>query len=166
MVIFGVSGTGKSTVGEKVAIELGARFLDADDFHSIHNQRKMASGIPLTDADRAPWLKDLNEEMHRIVKSGESVVLACSALKIAYRKALRINLEGAYFAMLSGDFDLIKARLNSRTHRFMPSSLLQSQLDSLEPLTENEIGGIFLISDDPNEIVKAIVAKVLGTIDI
>ena len=166
VVIFGVSGTGKSTVGEKVAAELRARFLDADDFHSIDNQRKMAIGKSLTDADRAPWLKHLNEEMQGILKDGESVVLACSALKIAYRRTLRINLEGVYFAMLSGDFDLIKARLNSRTHRFMPPGLLQSQLASFEPLTEDEIGAIYQISDDPNEIVKAIVAKVSGTIDI
>ena len=153
-------------MGEKVAAELRARFLDADDFHSIDNQRKMASGNSLTDADRAPWLKHLNEEMQGALKGGESVVLACSALKIEYRKVLRINLEGTYFAMLSGDFDLIKARLDSRAHRFMPPSLLKSQLDSFEPLTEDEIGGIFQISDDPNEIVKAIVGKVLGTIDI
>jgi gluconokinase len=166
VVIFGVSGTGKSTIGERVATELKAKFLDADDFHSIGNLKKMASGNSLTDEDRAPWLKQLNEEMQGIQKTGDSVVLACSALKISYRETLRANLEKAYFAMLSGDFDLIKGRLNSRTHRFMPPSLLQSQFASFEPLANDEVGGIFQISDDPHQIVKAIVEKVLGTIDI
>lgn len=133
VVVMGVSGCGKSSVGEALARRLGARFLDADDFHPPGNVAKMAEGIPLDDADRAPWLERLNAVLREAHAADRPVVLACSALKRRYRDALSAGLEGLRFVHLDGSYELIARRLAERRHRYMPASLLRSQFDALEP---------------------------------
>ena len=131
-VVMGVTGCGKSTVGAALAGRLGWPFLDADDFHPPQNVAKMASGTPLGDDDRWPWLDRVADELRRIDAAGGSAVLACSALKEAYR--VRIARAGEVrFVHLSGDPATIAVRLAVRKHRYMPASLLASQFAALEP---------------------------------
>lgn len=124
----GVTGSGKSTVGALLAARLGVEFLDADEYHPPHNVAKMSAGIPLEDADRWPWLAQLNAELRR----RERAVLACSALKESYRHRLGEGLDMRY-VHLRGTPELIGARLAARQHRYMPASLLASQFAALEP---------------------------------
>ena len=133
VVLMGVSGAGKTTVGMALAEKSGWPFLDADDFHPEANVAKMAAGTPLADQDRWPWLDRLNAELRQRESRGESAVLACSALKEAYRERLRQGLAEARLVFLDGDFELIRARAETRKHRFMPATLLRSQFESLEP---------------------------------
>jgi carbohydrate kinase (thermoresistant glucokinase family) len=133
VLLMGVSGAGKTTVGEALAAKLGWRFLDADDFHPPENVAKMASGTPLEDADRWPWLDRMNEELLRSDRKGESAVIACSALKESYRRRLIAGLERCRIVYLHGDVELIRDRATQRQHRFMPASLLDSQFAVLEP---------------------------------
>ena len=128
----GVSGCGKTTVGRLLAQRLNAAFLDADDFHPLHNVAKMRDGIALDDADRAPWLATLNHELHTRQDRGERVVLACSALKARYRDAIAANVSHVDWVFLEGSFELIAARMRARTGHYMPESLLRSQFDALE----------------------------------
>lgn len=131
-VIMGVSGCGKSVVGRALASELGWPFFDADDFHPEANVAKMAAGTPLTDEDRWPWLDRLAAEMAAIDARGEHAVLACSALRQAYRD--RISRTGPVrYVHLAGDHDTIAARLAGRKDHYMPPALLASQLATLEP---------------------------------
>jgi gluconokinase len=132
IVVMGVSGSGKTTVGRALAERLGWRFRDADDFHPPANVAKMAAGTPLTDDDRWPWLDRLADELRRVLASGGNAVLACSALKQAYRDRLA-RAGDVRFVHLVGDFDTIAARLAARQHRYMPATLLQSQFAALEP---------------------------------
>lgn len=129
VLVMGVSGAGKTAIGERLAARLGWRFIDADDFHPPENVAKMAAGIPLGDADRAPWLALLN----RKVLSEDNAVLACSALKEAYRRTLREGVEDFRIVHLKGGQELIRSRLAQRRHRYMPASLLDSQFAALEP---------------------------------
>ena len=133
VVVMGVSGAGKSTIGAALARELGWSFLDADDYHPPQNVAKMAAGHPLDDEDREPWLEKLNLELRRREALEQSVVLACSALKESYRRQLTAGIEGARFVHLKGDLELVRSRLAQRRHRYMPSSLLESQFAALEP---------------------------------
>jgi gluconokinase len=135
VVVMGVSGSGKTAVGQVLASELGWPFFDADDFHPPANVAKMAAGLPLDDADRWPWLDRLASEMGEILARGGDAVLACSALRQAYRDRLasRARTPGdVRFVHLTGDFDTIAARLAARQHRFMPATLLASQFATLE----------------------------------
>jgi len=125
----GVSGSGKTTIGEALAARLGWRCLDADDYHPASNVAKMASGTPLTDADREPWLDRLNSEL----KKQTDAVLACSALKESYRQRLAAALKEYRIVYLKGSFELLGERAAERAHRFMPASLLKSQFETLEP---------------------------------
>lgn len=134
VVIAGVSSSGKTTVGQALAGRIGARFLDADDFHPPANVQKMANGVPLVDEDRWPWLERLNAELRQAAVSGESVVLACSALKAAYRERLADGVVGLQWVLLAGSRQVLGERAAARTHRYMPPSLLDSQLATLEPL--------------------------------
>lgn len=129
IVIMGVSGCGKTSVGTALADLISLPFFDADDYHPIVNKNKMQAGIPLEDSDRIPWLERLNSLCQSNLKSG--LVLACSALKQSYRDLLskEIQIEWVY---LKGSFELISQRLEARHHQYMPSSLLQSQFDTLE----------------------------------
>ena len=132
VVVMGVSGSGKSTVGQALAERLKAAFLDADEFHPEANVIKMRDGTPLDDDDRAPWLAALNAELHERSARGERVVLACSALKSRYRAAVSANLPQIDWIFLDGAFDLIAARMRERANHYMPESLLRSQFDALE----------------------------------
>jgi gluconokinase len=129
LILMGVSGSGKSTVGPLLAARLGVPFFDADEFHPPANVAKMASGTPLTDADRQPWLELLNRKL----REAPDAVLACSALKAQYRRTLAKDLAGCRFVHLKGSLELIRSRLADRKHRYMPGSLLESQFAALEP---------------------------------
>ena len=128
-VVMGVSGAGKTAIGDALARELGWRFIDADDYHPEANVAKMAAGQPLDDADRWPWLDALNA----ILRREKDAVLACSALKERYRARLAAGIERVEWIWLKGDFNLIHSRLSRRQHRYMPASLLESQFAALEP---------------------------------
>jgi gluconokinase len=132
VVVMGVSGCGKTTIGRALAERLGRRFLDADDFHPPANIAKMRSGVPLGDDDRRPWLERLNALLRHGAAKGEPVVLACSALKRRYRDLLRRRVEGIVFVHLAADKALIATRLAARDHAYMPGSLLDSQFATLE----------------------------------
>jgi gluconokinase len=129
--LMGVSGVGKTTIGQALARDLGWRFADADDFHSAANIAKMHAGIPLTDEDRAPWLQSLHAAIASWLASGENVVLACSALKASYRAILLVSSE-VELVYLRGSFELIAGRLALRKGHYMNPDLLRSQLDTLE----------------------------------
>ncbi len=133
VVVMGVSGSGKTTIGEPLAGQLGWEFLDGDDFHPPENVAKMSAGTPLADADRWPWLDRLNAELRAREARRESAVLACSALKQAYRERLTRGLADWRLVFLHGSFELLQRRLKERKHRYMPASLLQSQFATLEP---------------------------------
>lgn len=133
VVVMGVSGVGKSTIGAQLAARLGCAFLDADDFHPAANVAKMAAGVPLNDADRAPWLAGLNAELRAREARGEDAVLACSALKLSYREKLADGLARFELVYLHGSEALLRERLGDRRHRYMPATLLASQLATLEP---------------------------------
>jgi gluconokinase len=132
VVVMGVSGCGKSSVGAALAQRLDARFLDADDFHPPANVEKMRAGIPLDDTDRTPWLARLNAALRAALDDRASVVLACSALKARYRAALAVGIPTLRVVHLTGSFELIESRIAARSHRYMPASLLASQFAALE----------------------------------
>ena len=129
VVLMGVSGAGKTTIGRLLAERLGAPFIEGDDYHPPVNVAKMARGVPLEDEDRWPWLDRLNG----IIRMEKHAVLACSALKAPYRERLLDGVAHARLVHLHGDKALIAARLAARRHRYMPASLLDSQLAILEP---------------------------------
>ncbi len=133
LVIMGVTGAGKTTVGEKLAAELGWRFHDADDFHPPANKAKMHAGIPLTDEDRWPWLRALRAVIEQALADGAHAVVTCSALKRAYRDVLAGGLDGVTFVHLTGDPEVLARRLASRSGHFMNPALLDSQIATLEP---------------------------------
>ncbi len=135
LVVMGVSGCGKTTLGTELARALGWSFFDADDFHPPENVAKMRTGTPLTDADRAPWLTRLHEQL----KAHPHSVLACSALKEKYRAVLQEGLPDLRFVHPHGAFDVIAARIEVRskeTGHYMPANLLRSQFDALEPCAD------------------------------
>jgi gluconokinase len=138
VILVGVSGVGKTTIGRLLATRTGWKFEDADDYHSEENRRKMAAGIPLTDADREPWLKGLHERLLRYREKDESAILACSALKAQYRDVLSNGFvkNEMCFVYLHGTTALIKERIKARHHPFMISDLLDSQLATLEVPSE------------------------------
>lgn len=130
VVVMGVSGAGKTTLGQRLAARLGCAFVDADDHHPAANVAKMSAGVPLEDADRWPWLDALNVRLRS--QPGEAV-LACSALKQAYRDRLCAGIDDLRLVYLAASIDQIRARLRARQHRYMPASLLESQFATLEP---------------------------------
>ena len=129
VVLMGVSGVGKTTIGELVAQRLGWRFIEGDDFHPRENVAKMAAGTPLEDADRWPWLDALNQALRK----ERDAVVTCSALKESYRRRLLAGIKDARLVHLHGSKALIASRLAERKHRYMPASLLDSQFATLEP---------------------------------
>ncbi len=131
VVLMGVSGSGKTVVGTRVAAELRWPFADADDYHSAANIEKMRNGIPLTDEDRAPWLQALREVIAEWIAAGKNAVLACSALKDSYRQTLKVSPE-VHFVYLKASPAILRHRLRSRVGHYMNESLLQSQLATLE----------------------------------
>ena len=155
VVVMGVSGCGKTTIGRALAARLRAKFLDADDFHPLANVEKMRAGTPLNDDDRAPWLKTLNEHLCAGVASGQRLVLACSALKHCYRVAIADGMPQVDWIFLDGPFDVIAARMRERPNHYMPESLLRSQFEALERPQDAICISIEL---SPGEQVEAAVA--------
>jgi gluconokinase len=132
LIVMGVAGCGKTTVGKALAARLGWDFFDADVFHPPANVAKMAAGIPLDDEDRVPWLTALHELLTRSLQSGRHPVLACSALKQRYRDTLLAGNDGIRVVYLRGSHDLILARMNDRTDHYMKPGMLSSQFEALE----------------------------------
>lgn len=168
VVIAGVSGSGKSTIGALLAEQLHCRFVDADDLHPASNVAKMAAGIPLTDDDRWPWLRAVGSELAgagaELAGAGgeqaSGVVIACSALRRSYRDAIREEAPATIFVLLEGTPDLLAERVAARIGHFMPPSLLASQLDLLEPLGSDERGLTAAIDAQPAELVARIAVDV------
>lgn len=154
IVVMGVTGCGKSTVGAALAEKLGITFIDSDNLHSESNKKKMSSGTPLNDSDRQPWLQAVSDTL----QSHEKIVVACSALKKSYREKILAGAPTTQFIHLVGSKDLISARLSERSHEFMPIELLDSQFQTLEPLEQSEHGKVVEISQPIKEIVAEITA--------
>lgn len=157
LVFMGVSGSGKSTAAVAVRDRLGWEFAEGDDFHPPENVAKMKDGIPLTDADRWGWLESLADWTLERDRRDEPTIITCSALRRAYRDVLRTGGDGTWFVHLTGDKHMILDRMGAREH-FMPPSLLESQLDTLEPLGKDEAG----MDVDPSLPVDRIAAVVLA----
>jgi gluconokinase len=156
VVVMGISGVGKSAVGHELADRFGVDYEDGDAFHSEANIAKMSAGTPLTDEDRWPWLADIGAWLAG--HGADGGVVSCSALKRAYRDVLTDAAPSTVFLHLTGDHELIKSRMESRDH-FMPSSLLESQEKTLEPLQDDERGWAFDITPSPAEIVDEFIAR-------
>jgi len=163
VIVMGVSGSGKSTVGAALAVRLGVRFLDADDFHPQANVGKMSQGIPLTDDDRWPWLDSLSRGIRDEARKAGGVAAACSALKRVYRDRLRDHVGlPLSFALLDGNRNEILQRMETRTDHYMPASLLDSQLADLERPDPDE--GVITVSieDEVEQIVDRLVFQFDG----
>ena len=133
VVLMGVTGSGKTTVGKVLAKQLGWKFHDADDYHPPANIEKMCRGVPLTDEDRKPWLQTLASLIHDARDRGENIVLGCSALKHVYQEYLRHDLDVVHYVCLCGPEEVIQKRLAARKGHFMNPGLLDSQFETLEP---------------------------------
>ena len=153
IILMGVSGSGKTTIGERLAQALGWPFYDGDQFHPPANVAKMQQGMPLTDEDRWPWLHALRAHIEACVHRGVSAVLACSALKQAYREHLIVDKAEVKLVYLRGDYDIIRGRLAQRRGHFMPPELLASQFAALE---EPEQGVVIDVVHPPETIVALI----------
>jgi gluconokinase len=158
VIIAGVSGSGKTTVGILLADRLGWRFADADDFHPAANVAKMRAGIPLTDADRGPWLRAIAAWMDERIARGEDAVVGCSALKRSYRDRLLAGRPDARMVFLAPDREVLARRLAARHGHFFPEQLLGTQLDALEPPAPDERVLTVVPSDDPAATVTSIIA--------
>ena len=157
--MMGVAGAGKTLIGARFADALGIAFADGDAFHSPASVAKMAAGVPLTDADRAGWLAALAGRLAEARRHGEGLVLACSALRRAYRDVLRGGDPGLQLVFLAGPEALIARRLAARTGHYMPASLLASQLATLEPPSPDESPWTVDSSESPEAIVVRLVAR-------
>ena len=158
IIICGVSGVGKTTIGQLLAQELEWKFYDADDFHSPANIAKMKNGVPLTDEDRQPWLGTLRELIEQCLVAGKNAVLACSALKKAYRDYLRVN-DGVKFVFLRGNRSKICEQLQHRPQHFMNPVLLDSQFEDLEEPQPSEHVLLLELGPGPGDLVELIKTK-------
>ncbi len=158
-VVMGITGSGKSTVGEMLARKLGVDFVEGDDYHSRENVERMASGIPLTDQDRADWLRSLANRLRGARHAKRGLVLTCSALKRSYRDVLRSAVPEVQFVFLRGSRSLIAERLAARRGHFMPPSLLESQLATLEEPAPDEHVWTYNIESSAQDIVDHIVER-------
>lgn len=152
IVVMGVSGSGKTTVGTELANLMGLVYLDGDDFHPQANIDKMASGIPLDDADRWPWLRRVG---NWLAEQEHGAIVACSALKHSYREILLSECPGTVFVHCTGSRELLEQRMLERTKHFMPAHLLDSQLATLEPLRGDEPGASFDVAAPPTLVAEA-----------
>lgn len=158
LILMGVSGVGKTTIGELLSARVGWKFEDADDYHSAENRRKMAAGIPLTDADRDPWLDALHERMMQYHRLGKSAIFACSALKQEYRDRLSSNFAKGevQFVYLHAPAAVIHERMEGRQHPYMKPNMLDSQLETLEVPSD---AWPISVAGTPGEAVEAILAR-------
>ncbi|TKC91007.1 gluconokinase [Trinickia terrae] len=157
-IVMGVSGAGKTRIGELLAERLSCSFTDGDAFHSEANKEKMHRGIPLTDDDRWPWLRTIRAAIEAKERAGETAVFTCSSLKRSYRDILRGGDPDVRFVYLKGTFDVLKARLGARSGHFFNSSLLESQLDTLEEPGPDEAIEVS-IDLTPEQMVDSVIAQ-------
>lgn len=162
IIVMGVSGSGKTTVGKRVAERLARPFYDGDDFHTAVNIAKMAAGIPLTDDDRAGWLATIAAHIREGLAQGESGVIACSALKEQYREALRVDPQRVKFIYLKGSYSVILERLQRRVGHYMQPALLRSQFEALEEPADALTIDITL---EPDEITDKIMAQIRDPVE-
>jgi len=158
LIVAGVAGSGKTTIGTLLAGRLGWRFADADTFHPDANVVKMRAGIPLTDADRQPWLRAITDWMDERIAAGQSAVVTCSALKRAYRDQLLAQRPTATMVFLQVSGEVLEQRLTVRSDHFFPEKLLDSQLATLEPPAPDERVHSVLAEDDPAQTMAKIIA--------
>jgi gluconokinase len=158
VVVFGVSGAGKTTIGKLLAQELGWHFYEGDDFHSQANIDKMHAGVALTDEDRWPWLEKLREQIERSLAAGENAVLACSALKRSYRQCLRVG-DAVKFVYLRGSYELVANQMRGRHGHFMNPELLKTQFATLEEPEPVEGVIVVELGRTPPELVEEIRRK-------
>jgi gluconokinase len=158
ILIMGVSGSGKTTIGQRLADMLRWEFLDADSFHPPSNRQKMSAGTPLSEQDRRPWLDALREAIDRWISEDRNVVLACSALSASARRILIPESHSVKLVYLKGPFDLIQDRLARRPHHYMPQELLASQFDTLEEPAE-------ALTIDAGWAPEAITAHIIAALD-
>jgi len=152
VVVMGVSGSGKTTVGELLATDIDGTYVDGDALHPPVNIEKMSAGIPLDDDDREPWLRQIGAELGEAAAAGRTLVIGCSALKRSYRDLIRAAAPDARFVHLHGTEELLRERMQVRPGHFMPASLLDSQLATLEDLGDDEAGRVFDIADSPEQL--------------
>ncbi|TDC38220.1 gluconokinase [Micromonospora sp. 15K316] len=157
VVVMGVSGAGKTTVARGISEATGLLFAEADEFHPAENVARMRAGVPLDDASRLPWLRELAGWMAARAAEGRSTVLACSALRRSYRDVLRAGPPSVDFVHLDGPAEVIRDRMARRTGHFMPASLLESQLATLEPAEPDEQVLVIDVSLSPEQLVAAAV---------
>ncbi|KLT65239.1 gluconokinase [Pedobacter sp. BMA] len=164
IILMGVSGSGKTAVGRALAPAVHAEFIDGDNIHSQRNVDKMAAGIPLTDGDRLDWLNLIAKVGRDHAAAGTNCIIACSALKKAYRDLLRVENPTIHFIYLEGTFELIHERISKRSHQYMPSSLLKSQFDTLEKPGLEEEDVLVVSIDQPIDkiITKIVDAKLIA----
>ncbi|WP_328376121.1 gluconokinase [Streptomyces sp. NBC_01020] len=160
VVLMGVAGTSKTTIGPLLSAALGVPYAEGDDFHPAANIAKMSAGTPLEDADRWPWLDAIGRWAHERADRGG--VVSCSALKRSYRDRLRAEAPGVVFVHLTGDRELIEKRMAERKGHFMPTALLDSQFAALQPLGPDEAGAAVDISGTPEDITGRAVAALRG----
>ena len=161
LIVMGVSGSGKSTIGDRLAQRLGWTYEDGDRFHPASNVAKMSAGQPLTDEDRWPWLQAIADEIDRVCTAGGHAVIACSALKRAYRNVLVHGRGDVRIIFLNGTQDLIAGRLAQRKGHFMPPGLLASQFKTLEPPAPAE-NAVIVSIDAPVEAIVDDIVRQLG----
>lgn len=159
LVVMGVSGSGKTTVGRPLAERLGWRFVEGDELHPPANVAKMRSGEPLTDDDRWPWLREVAEVIDDDIRAGRSAVVTCSALKRAYRDVLSADRPEVAFVHLHATRDELADRVSHRKHEYMPASLLDSQLAALEPLAPDERGVVVDATKPAEDLVDDLAAR-------
>lgn len=159
LVVMGVSGSGKSTVAQALHERLGWEFAEGDSYHPQSNIDKMAAGRPLVDEDRWPWLQALADWTRQRDQRGEPTILTCSALKRSYRDLLREGGEGTYFVHVHGDKGLLLERMETRERHFMPATLLESQLDTLEMLQPDEHGVVVDIAHPVDRSARLVLAQ-------
>ena len=154
----GVAGSGKSVIGAALATALDVDFVEGDEYHSAENVQRMSAGIPLTDADRARWLRALALRIREAKEAGTGLVVSCSALKRVYRDILRAEASDLRFVFLKGERALIAERLAGRRGHFMPPSLLDSQFAALEEPSPDEDAWVCDVRQSPQDIITALVA--------
>jgi gluconokinase len=156
IVVMGVSGCGKTTVAKDLAARLDGLYLDGDDFHPVSNVEKMRHSIPLTNEDRLPWLQHVGRVMRERAEPGHPVIMACSALKRMYRERIRIEEPDAFFVHLVATREELERRMQHRHGHFMPASLLDSQLQTLEPLASGEYGATINVHGTEDQVIERV----------